>query len=330
MTPKVSLIIPVYNVEKYLRDCLDSIVKQNFTDFEAILIDDGATDTSGAICDEYAKKDDRFIVCHKENGGVSTARNKGLELSRASYVAFIDSDDSLRPDYVKNLYNAITDGDYDLVVCGYWLDRGKLSKQVKFENAVCVEDVRKGNATVTKLFTMQLLGSPVNKIYKKEKISLLFDPALTSIAEDLMFNLNFLSGIKKFKVIPDVLYNYMVRQASASTKFFTNRMESVVKTNNILVDFYRQTFDNSDAIKEIEKRCVAEIDSLYRHLFRGNENKKERLEILRAWSQGENYKNFINKCSIKKSIFFKSPEKIYRHYNFTTLLERTLIKLLTK
>ena len=149
MTPKVSLIVPVYNVEKYLSACLDSILTQTFSEFELILVVDGATDRSGDICNEYAQKDDRIVVCHKENGGVSTARNKGLELAKADYVSFIDSDDTLRNNYVERLYNAITDGDYDLVVCGYWLDRGKLSKQVKFEDTVCVTDVRKGNKTVT-------------------------------------------------------------------------------------------------------------------------------------------------------------------------------------
>jgi trimethylamine:corrinoid methyltransferase-like protein len=107
-------------------------------------------------------------------------------------------------------------------------------------------------------------------------------------------------------------------------------MESVIRTSDILLDFYRETFDDDKSKIDIEKCCIAEIDSLYRHLFRGNENKKERIEIIRAWSQGEKYKDFINKCSIKKSIFFKSPEKIFKHYNFTTLLERTLVKLLTK
>ena len=97
--PKISVIVPVYNVEKYLRRCVDSILTQTFTDFEVLLIDDGSTDGSGKICDEYAKKDKRVRVFHKENGGVSSARNLGLDNVRGRYVTFVDADDKISPDY---------------------------------------------------------------------------------------------------------------------------------------------------------------------------------------------------------------------------------------
>ncbi|HJA50079.1 MAG TPA: glycosyltransferase, partial [Candidatus Fusicatenibacter intestinipullorum] len=90
---KISVIIPVYNVEKYLKRCLDSVINQTYKNLEIILIDDGSTDNSGKICDEYAQKDERIIVIHKENGGVSSARNKGLDICIGDYISFIDSDD---------------------------------------------------------------------------------------------------------------------------------------------------------------------------------------------------------------------------------------------
>ena len=93
MNPEISIIVPVYNVEKYLKRCIDSILNQSFTDFELILVDDGSTDNSGEIIDEYAIKDERIKVIHKENGGLSSARNVGIEYSKGNYIAFVDSDD---------------------------------------------------------------------------------------------------------------------------------------------------------------------------------------------------------------------------------------------
>ena len=101
-----SVIVPVYNVEKYLNECVDSILSQTFTDFELILVDDGATDNSGAICDEYAQRDCRVRVIHKENGGQSTARNRGVDEARGQYIIFLDSDDLIAtPDYFMDLKN---------------------------------------------------------------------------------------------------------------------------------------------------------------------------------------------------------------------------------
>ena len=100
MTPKVSIIVPVYNTEKYLRPCLDSIQAQTFTDFEAILVDDGSTDSSGIICDEYAAQDSRFVVVHKKNEGVAKARDYGFNKSIGEYVTFVDSDDYISLNYV--------------------------------------------------------------------------------------------------------------------------------------------------------------------------------------------------------------------------------------
>lgn len=114
----ISVIIPVYNVEKYLRSCLDSIIHQHFTNFEVILVDDGSTDKSNEICSEYASKDSRFVVYHKENEGVSVARNYGMEKAKGEWVYFVDADDELFPDCLEHLYS-LTDENTDLVMAGY-------------------------------------------------------------------------------------------------------------------------------------------------------------------------------------------------------------------
>ena len=100
----ISVIVPVYNTEKYLHRCVDSILAQTFTDFELLLIDDGSTDSSGAICDEYAQKDSRVRVFHKENGGVSSARNLGLDKAKGKWVTFVDSDDWIKESFLNKLY----------------------------------------------------------------------------------------------------------------------------------------------------------------------------------------------------------------------------------
>ena len=105
MSEKISIIIPVYNVEKYLRRCLNSIINQTYKDIEIILVDDGSTDNSGKICDEYKEKDNRIVVIHKENGGLSDARNAGIDIAKGKYIGFIDSDDFADIRMYEIIYN---------------------------------------------------------------------------------------------------------------------------------------------------------------------------------------------------------------------------------
>lgn len=115
--PSVSVIVPVYNVERYLENCIGSICSQNFSDLEIILVDDGATDCSGAICDEWALKDPRIRVIHKENGGLSDARNAGMEIASGGWYMFVDSDDTITPDTIQRLYEAAMAHNCEMAVC---------------------------------------------------------------------------------------------------------------------------------------------------------------------------------------------------------------------
>ena len=116
---EVSIIVPVYQVEKYIRQCVDSILAQTFTDFELILVDDGSKDKSGQICDEYARMDTRVKVIHKENGGLSDARNKGMDQASGKYFMFVDSDDYIAPTMIECLYESILNENADIAVCNY-------------------------------------------------------------------------------------------------------------------------------------------------------------------------------------------------------------------
>lgn len=127
--PKISVIVPVYNVERYLRKCLDSIIAQTFSDWECICVDDGSPDNSGKILDEYAAKDKRFVIIHKENGGVSSARNAGLDMARGEYITFCDSDDWVEADWLLVQYTDIVSEDFDVCICGFY-GKGKQKRKV--------------------------------------------------------------------------------------------------------------------------------------------------------------------------------------------------------
>lgn len=114
---QISVIIPVYNVEKFLRRCLKSVINQTMSDLEIILVDDGSNDNSGEICDEYAKNDDRIIVIHKENGGLRSARNKGLDIATGEWITFVDSDDYIDTDMYEMLYSNAIEKEVDICAC---------------------------------------------------------------------------------------------------------------------------------------------------------------------------------------------------------------------
>ena len=117
--PLISVIVPVYNVEAYLRQCLDSIAAQTYTNFECVVIDDGATDSSGSICDEFQERDPRFRVIHKQNEGLGAARNDGLENSKGDYILFVDSDDYILPETLETALGGFSGGQYDWVCFGF-------------------------------------------------------------------------------------------------------------------------------------------------------------------------------------------------------------------
>ena len=186
--PVISVIVPVYNAEKYLRECLDSIVNQTYKNIEIILVDDGSTDGSGAICDEYADKDVRIKVYHIPNGGVSNARNLGIDNANGEYLMFVDSDDEVSRDCIEKLYCAIEYKEQDLVI-GNFCDVYENRKIIQHENLSIIGNLQDDYANIR-----ILLQGPWGKLYrseilKKNKIRFRVDISLT---EDQIFNYDFL------------------------------------------------------------------------------------------------------------------------------------------
>lgn len=203
--PKISCIVPVYNVEKYLRRCLDSILAQTFKDFELILIDDGSPDECPAICDEYVKKDVRVKVVHKENGGLPTARKTGFDCVRGDYVVFIDSDDWIENFYLEDMYNSAINNGSDFVFCA-------LTKHHK--NKMLVEDIvlpsDKKEFPYFYLHYPIYMNSFCNKLiktnlFKKEDV---YFPFGISIAEDLFVTLKLVFYADNITQVHKGLYNY--------------------------------------------------------------------------------------------------------------------------
>lgn len=143
-SPTISVIVPVYNVEQYLKECVDSILNQTFRDFELILVDDGSTDKSGMICDAYANEDPRIIVFHQQNAGAAAARNRGLDVARGEYIAFVDSDDAINNTYLQKLLCSIMEKQADVSMCQWSNSDNILTADEKAEG---IDKVMSGRET---------------------------------------------------------------------------------------------------------------------------------------------------------------------------------------
>lgn len=244
---KVSIIVPIFNSEKYLNKCIDSIINQSLKEIEIILINDGSKDNSELICNNYAKKDNRIRVISKKNEGVSSARNCGLKMAKGEYVLFVDSDDWLELNMCEVLYKEASLGDYDVVMCGFkeFNDYKKSYKDFIINN---VSDDKILDIILSNSYPIK--GFLFNKLLKREKITKEFNDKIF-IKEDLMFLLENVGNITKYKIIKDELYNYRITESSLShsKKVNINRISSlyvdkyiVEKFNTRYIDFYKFLF----------------------------------------------------------------------------------------
>ena len=234
---KVSVIIPVYKVEKYLRKCLDSVIYQTYRDLEIIIIDDGSPDGCGAICDEYARKDDRISVIHKKNEGLCAARNDGLKLVSGKWVLFVDSDDWCELDLVQKAVKAAEEKDVDILLFNPY-------RNIDEDNSKEIKAFPKEFETADKsiISDMQLLalstvynpmggtwsqGFPWDKLFSTDLIlgnNLKFATNVKA-NEDVIFNLNAFQFAKRIAYIDCTLYHYRLNPTSIGYKYTPDRVQ---------------------------------------------------------------------------------------------------------
>lgn len=228
----ISIIIPVYNTEKYLCKCLDSILAQTYTNWEAILVDDGSTDNCGKICDEYVAKDNRFKVIHQENGGVVNARNKGLAIAKGEFLAFVDSDDYIEPTMFEEMLSLAEKDNLDIV----WCNLNEIHKDHIEKEIIDITDDIEYN--IKKLLRFKLPGYLWNKIIKKcfwDNSQIKTDNKAV-ICEDTYISMQLFLNNPRMGVVEKELYNYVRYNTSAATR--TGEKSLLVRAERNIINIY--------------------------------------------------------------------------------------------
>lgn len=222
--PLISVVVPVYKVEKFIHECVDSVIAQTYKNLEIILVDDGSPDSCPAICDEYAEKDGRIKVIHQQNGGLSAARNSGIKIARGSYVSFIDSDDCIQPIYIEQLYNMITECGTMISACRHSETMDGLDSELKTDYKIFTNE----EAIANTLSPHGYLTTACCKLYKKE----IFD------------DIKFPEGIlyEDYSVMP-MIFDRAGKIAYADTRLYFYRTNNESITNSYFNESHMTYFD---------------------------------------------------------------------------------------
>lgn len=253
MIPTVSIIVPVYNAVHTVERCIESILNQDYTDFELLLVNDGSTDGSGAVCDRYAAKDPRVLVIHKKNGGVSVARNTALDQARGTFLQFLDSDDWLTPDATTSLVRAAKEAQCDLVVSDFYRVVGERVSQKG--------DIDDDSVMTREEYAAHMMENPAdfyygvlwNKLYRRaivEAHHLRMDPEI-SWCEDFMFNLEYIRYASSFRALQIPIYYYVKTKGSLANQSLT--ISKTVKMKLTVFEYYQRFFKSVLDEEEYEK-----------------------------------------------------------------------------
>ncbi len=248
--PSVSIIVPVYNAEKTIGRCIDSILTQSYKDFELLLLDDGSEDGSGRICDEFAKRDMRIQVLHKGNSGVSDTRNQGIAMARGKYLQFVDSDDWITPDATDYFMRTVTEHDCDMVIADFY--------RVIGDRVAQKGDIEKDGIMDRTSYAASMLQKPANfyygvlwnKFYKRaiiEKYAIKMDTAV-SWCEDFMFNMEYVRHINTIYALKLPLYYYVKTKDSLVSQGFSVKKTIQMKRTVFACynHFYREVLGEED------------------------------------------------------------------------------------
>lgn len=308
-SPKISIIVPVYNVEKYICRCLDSIREQSFSDFECILVDDGTPDESGKICDEYAEKDSRFRVIHKQNGGVSQARNVALDAAKGEFITFCDSDDFVEKNWLSEQYSDIESGDFDAVVCGFY---GKGKPRRKVLNRISAKKASFGNDVFGGYSFLRL-------IRRRNVGTLRYDESILTL-EDCDFFYRLFDNCEKILWTDKPLYHYVENPNSLTRVMgITENSKSGIEAINRI---YEKETDKSIKRKLNFVKGVGRLALCTSHLIQGGDLKDEFYNEYRSFLKRRFIQlAFDSRITVKEKIIlaclccFNHPEQtpVFKH-----------------
>lgn len=302
METLISVIIPVYNVEKYLKRCLDSVISQTYENLEIILIDDGSTDTSGKICDEYAIKDKRIRVIHKENGGLSSARNAGLDVAVGNYVTMIDSDDFVLKNHIETMYNQIVKYNADVAAVGFNIFFDGDNETLQYNNPDVILHDRE--SVIKELLHIgSIKQSAWGKLYRLELFNDIRYP-VGKLYEDLAVIYKIMLKTDKTVYIDAALYQYYMRENSImQSDFFIKQyveVEFIEESMQLVENAYLELKDEACG-RKVWSYCK----TLHRILSSKDKDKyiKEQKEMI--YKIKHYGKNLLNKKNIDKNLKIK-------------------------
>lgn len=283
-TPLISIIIPVYNVENYLPACLSSVCGQTLRELEIIVVDDGSTDRSGAIAEEFARKDSRIRVIHQRNGNPGATRNVGLEIVRGEYLGFVDSDDWIDPDMYEKLYRAAQTTKADLVVTGVRVEFTRDKREI-LQQIDRTETIEQPKHLLNKFFQLKeknLFAYPVNKLFRTELVktqNLCFPDILPF--EDLVFNLRYYMFVTTVTLVTGTPYHYMRRnELSAAGAYSSTHLDACKLAEGVFRSFFEQfEYPSNEIDSFLRRRRVSDYSAYAGGLYKRNclLKRKERL-----------------------------------------------------
>ena len=308
---KVSIIVPIFQVEKYLGECIESLINQSYKNLEIILVDDGAQDNCPFICNKWSKKDSRIKVIHKKNGGLSDARNAGLDIATGDYIIFVDSDDYVNKRFIEKLLRTAVKNNVMIVQCGYLqvTDSGEILKKVTHGNSYFLNSKK----MITELKTDNCIENTVvwNKIYKRELFKEIRFP-YGKINEDEYTTYKLLDLAKNIYIINEPLYYYRYNHNSIMGKKFNLKRLDIIDGLKERIDYFKDK--DMDLYYASIELFILNIMNIYKEV---EENFKDRDDILNDLKADfNNYLKLINlkRLSTKnkiKIILFKIKPELY-------------------
>lgn len=301
----VSIIVPVYNAEQYLKRCINSLLNQKYKNIEVILINDGSNDNSGKTCDEFALQYKNVKVIHQKNAGPSFTRNRGIDVAKGEYIQFVDSDDYIEPDMTQKMVDSLSKN-VELVICGYKSTFLVGGNNVFRNNRCPIEGKYKFSEFMShfsELFRNTLINPLWNKLYITNLIrknNVRFKENI-KIGEDLLFNLEYFKACDNVIVIDESLYNYLIISNNSLTNSFN---KEYFRNQQMLFEILREFLSNNNNYigknKELIEMCYAEsIVSCLEHIFHENSN-------LTSILKKEQINNIVKDKSVRKNIsYFK-------------------------